>query len=108
MSYSDLQYSLRMMFQGGFQSDQSRMPGIQDLLQKLRTQRREQLERYDLNSVLDDVLEQLEGIIEKESKTIDQRLAGEACLTGRQARTLGRRRRRGPTGRRPRARLRVD
>ena len=86
MSYSDLQYSLRMMFQGGFQSDQSRMPGIQDLLQKLRTQRREQLERYDLNSVLDDVLEQLERIIEKESKTIDQRLAGEpASPAGRPA-----------------------
>src|SRR5438477_223050 len=56
MSDGDLWSALRRMFQRGTQDPQGqRMPGIQDLLDRLRKRRQEQLNRYDLGSALDDI-----------------------------------------------------
>jgi uncharacterized protein with von Willebrand factor type A (vWA) domain len=74
MSYSDLQYSLRQMFQNGMRNGDQRMPGMQDLLQRLRNRRREQLERYDMDSVFDDIQAQLDEILDKESGAVQRAL----------------------------------
>ena len=74
MSYSDLQYALRMMQQGGLRSGQGRRPGIQDLLQKLRQLRREQLDRYSLTSLMEDIQQRLEQVVSKEREGIDRRV----------------------------------
>ncbi|MDP2663094.1 MAG: hypothetical protein Q8R28_20450, partial [Dehalococcoidia bacterium] len=51
-----------------------RFSGLQDLLKRLQKQRQEQLERYKLDSVLDDIKKRLEGIVQKEREGIDKRL----------------------------------
>ena len=50
------------------------MQGLRDLLQQLRQQRRQQLDRFDLSSVFDDIKRQLEEIVAMEKNTLDRRL----------------------------------
>ena len=75
MSHGDLMRSLRNLFQRGMQgeSDQ-RMEGLRDMLERLRGRRQEQLRRYNLDSMLDDLKERLKQIVEAERQGIDRRL----------------------------------
>ncbi|HCO61589.1 MAG TPA: hypothetical protein DIT58_15530, partial [Porticoccaceae bacterium] len=59
-----------MLRRGGAMSGEQRLSGIHDMLRKLRQQRREQLERYNLDSLFDGLKEQLEQILDKEKQTV--------------------------------------
>ena len=75
LSFGDLQQALRNMMQRGIRTpDGDRTDGMRDLLQRLRQQRREQLERFDLSSVFDDIQRQLDEILDMERDTLDDRL----------------------------------
>ena len=75
LSFGDLQQALRNMMQRGIRTpDGDRTDGMRDLLQRLRQQRRQQLERFDLSSVFDDIQRQLEEILDMERDTLDDRL----------------------------------
>ena len=75
LSFGDLQQALRNMMQRGIRTpDGDRTDGMRDLLQRLRQQRRQQLERFDLSSVFDDIQRQLDEILDMERDTIDDRL----------------------------------
>ena len=75
MSYGDLSYSLRLMQQRGFRNGQAgHMPSIQDLLEKLRRRKQEQLSRFNLDSVMDDIREKLDTIIKTEREGIGKKL----------------------------------
>ncbi|MBI2288531.1 MAG: hypothetical protein HYU83_06135, partial [Chloroflexi bacterium] len=75
MSNGDLSQILRMMQRGGIRDGQGRrMPGIQDLLQRLRQRKQEQLEKYKLDSVFDGIQQQLEKILQTEREGIQKRL----------------------------------
>jgi len=75
LSFGDLQQALRNMMQRGIRTpDGDRTDGMRDLLQRLRQQRRQQLERFDLSSVFDDIQRQLDEILDLERDTIDDRL----------------------------------
>lgn len=75
LSFGDLQQALRNMLQRGIRTpDGDRTDGLRDLLQQLRQQRRQQLERFDLSSVFDDIQRQLEEILDMERDTLDDRL----------------------------------
>ncbi|MBK8560262.1 VWA domain-containing protein [Candidatus Amarobacter glycogenicus] len=75
MNFGDLQHALRNLLQRGMRSPQGdRMQGLRDLLQQLRQQRRQQLDRFDLSSVFDDLKRQLEEIVGMEQGTLDRRL----------------------------------
>ncbi len=75
LSFGDLQQALRNMMQRGVRTpDGDRTDGMRDLLQRLRQQRREQLERFDLSSVFDDIQRQLDEILDMERDTLDDRL----------------------------------
>ena len=75
MSHGDLMRSLRNLFQRGMQDPSGqRMQGLRDMLQRLRERRQEQLGRYNLDSVLDDIKERLSNITETERQGIDRRL----------------------------------
>src|SRR5574341_2251976 len=50
-----------------------RMQGLRDLLQQLRQQRRNTLDRYDLSSVFEDIQERLEEILGMENDTLERR-----------------------------------
>src|SRR4030042_1200394 len=75
MSYGDLSSSLRLMQQRGLRNGQGgRMPSIQELLEKLRQRKQEQIRKFNLDSVLDDIREKLNTIIKTEREGIEKKL----------------------------------
>ena len=75
LSFGDLQQALRNMMQRGIRTpDGDRTDGMRDLLQRLRQQRRQQLEQFDLSSVFDDIQRQLDEILELERDALEDRL----------------------------------
>src|SRR5512144_2153516 len=75
MNFGDLQHALRNLLQRGMRNPMGdRMQGLRDLLQQLRQQRRQQLDKFNLNSVFDDIKKKLDEILEMERGTLDRRL----------------------------------
>ena len=75
MNFGDLQHALKNMMQRGMRNPAGdRMQGLRDLLQQLRQQRRQQLDRFDLSSIFDDLKRQLDEIVGMERDTLDRRL----------------------------------
>jgi len=75
MNFGDLQHALRNLLSRGMRgSGMNRMQGLRDLLQQLRQQKRQMLDRYNLNSVFDDLKRRLNDIIQRERDTLEQRL----------------------------------
>ncbi|MFH1031252.1 MAG: VWA domain-containing protein [Chloroflexota bacterium] len=75
MSYGDLSQVLRSMQQGGLRDSQGRrLPTLQELLQRLQQRKQSQLEKYNLNSVLEDIKQRLDDIIKQEREGIQKKL----------------------------------
>ena len=75
MNFGDLQHALRNLLQRGLRNPLGqRMQGLRDLLQQLRQQRRQTLERYNLNSVYEDIKKRLDEVLSLERGTLDSRL----------------------------------
>jgi uncharacterized protein with von Willebrand factor type A (vWA) domain len=75
MNFGDLQHALRNLLQRGMRNPLGqRMQGLRDLLQQLRQQRRQTLDRYNLNSVFEDLKKRLDEVLEMEKGTLDSRL----------------------------------
>ena len=73
--HGDLNAALRRMMQQGFQDREGRdIQGMREMLEKLRERRREQLDRYDLGGVYEEIAERLDEIVEQEREGIDRRL----------------------------------
>ena len=71
----DVMRALRELFRQGFQNrDGQRMPGLRDLMEQLKERRRQQLQQYNMDSVVDDLKERLDDIIQTERAGIDRRL----------------------------------
>src|SRR6266540_1091248 len=64
LNFGDLQHALRNLLQRG----------MRDLLEQLRQQRRQTLDRYNLSSVFEDIEKRLEEIMNLERDTLDRRL----------------------------------
>jgi uncharacterized protein with von Willebrand factor type A (vWA) domain len=75
MNFGDLQHALRNLMQRGMRDpNNQRMQGLRDLLQQLRQQRRQQLDKFNLSSVFDDIKKKLEEIVNMEQTTLDRRI----------------------------------
>ncbi len=75
MQDGDVNRALQRLFRWGFQRpDGEDVPGLQGLMQRLRDRRQEQLERYDLQSMLSDIADRIEQIVETERQGIAKRL----------------------------------
>src|SRR3989304_5311912 len=75
MNFGDLQHALRNLLQRGMRNPMGdRTQGLRDLLQQLRQQRRQTLDRFNLSSAFEDIAKRLEQILDKERGTLDQRL----------------------------------
>ena len=73
--HGDVASALRSMIQrGATRRDGQQLTGIQDLRQRLRALRQQTLDRYDLNSVADDIGQRLQDIIDTERASIQRRL----------------------------------
>ena len=84
--HGDLNAALRRMMQSGFKDrNGEQVEGMRQLLEKLRRRRRDELERYDLGGVYDDIAEQLREVMDTERAGIDQ-LVEEARQSGDQRR----------------------
>src|SRR5215203_3577082 len=75
MQDGDVNRAMQRLFRWGFQRpDGEDVPGLQSLMQRLRDRRQEQLERYDLQSMLSDITDRIEQIVETERQGIAKRL----------------------------------
>jgi uncharacterized protein with von Willebrand factor type A (vWA) domain len=73
--HGDLNNALRRMMQSGFRDrNGERLEGIREMLEKLRRKRRDELERYDLGGVYDDIAQELREVVEQEREALDQQL----------------------------------
>src|ERR687893_2751572 len=71
----DLWRALQKMLRRGAENEQGdRMQGLRDLMEQLRNQRRENLDRYDMSSLLDDLKERLENVLKTEREGIEKRV----------------------------------
>src|SRR5437763_4981927 len=84
--HGDLNAALRRLMQSGFRDrNQERIAGMRELLERLRRRRRDELEKYDLGGVYDDIAEQLREVVDMERDGLD-RLQREAAQSGDQRR----------------------
>jgi len=73
--HGDMMRSLRELFRNGMEgADGERLQGLRDMLQRLKQQRREQLESGNLDSVIDDIKEKLEEVIGLERGGVERNL----------------------------------
>ena len=74
-NHGDIARALRRMSLRGFQTqDGQNIEGIRQMTERLRQQRQNYMERYDLNSVMDGIREKLQEIRELERDTLSQRM----------------------------------
>ncbi|HEV3353741.1 MAG TPA: hypothetical protein VG076_12515 [Acidimicrobiales bacterium] len=84
--HGDLNAALRRMMQSGFRDQNGeRLAGLRELMEKLRRRRKDELEKYDLGGVYDDIAQELREVIDQERSGIDQ-LEQEARQSGDQRR----------------------
>jgi uncharacterized protein with von Willebrand factor type A (vWA) domain len=75
MQDGDLNRALQRLFRWGFEKqDGDHVPGLREMMERLRERRQEQLSRYNLGSMLDDIREQLAQIVQTERDGIRKRL----------------------------------
>src|SRR3954464_4131316 len=80
--HGDLNAALRRLMQSGFRDrNDERISGMRELLEKLRRRRRDELERYDLGGVYDDIAQRLRDVVDTEREGIE-RLQEEARQSG--------------------------
>lgn len=83
----DLMNALRRLFwEGVDRPDSDRLPGLRDLMNRVRQQRQAHMQRYDLGSMLDDIRERIQDVVDTERSGIQRRLdeAGSTSETGGQ------------------------
>src|SRR5262245_42812156 len=72
---SDLRDALnRMMRNRAHYRGGQRMAGMRELLERARERRERTLQRYNLDSVMDDIARQLDEVIDTERGTVEERL----------------------------------
>ncbi|MDP3064184.1 MAG: VWA domain-containing protein, partial [Chloroflexota bacterium] len=82
LAHGDLQRALREMMRRGLRDSSGRnLPGLRELLKKLQQQRQQQLQRYNLDSALDDLKQRLKDVVDTERQGIQQRLEEAAAQT---------------------------
>ena len=75
MKQGDVMRALRELFRNGMRNQEGmKLTGLRDLMERLKNQRRQQLQRHNMDSVVDDLKEQLENILRTEREGIDRRL----------------------------------
>ena len=75
LSHGDIWRALKELMRIGFQDHQGQhMPGINDLMEELESRRSQQLQRYDLDSSMEDIKVRLDEILKTERQGIQKRL----------------------------------
>ena len=76
LKQGDVMQALRELLRNGMQNREGQqMPGLRELMERLKDQRRQQLQQYNMDSVVDDLKERLDSILQTEREGIDRRLS---------------------------------
>ena len=76
LKQGDVMQALRELFRNGMQNREGmQLTGLRELMERLKNQRRQQLQQHNMDSVVDDLKERLEQILRTEREGIDRRLA---------------------------------
>ena len=85
--HGDLNSALRRMMQQGFEDrNGERMQGLREMLEQLRDQRRDLLDRFDLGGVYDEIASELNEVVQTERDHLQQQV-DDARNSGDQRRT---------------------
>ena len=75
LGHGDMLKALRDMMRRGMENRQGQqIPGLKDLIDQLKNQRREQLQQYNMDSVMEDIAKRLKEILKTEREGIQRRL----------------------------------
>ena len=75
MNHGDVNRAMRNLMRQGMSGDQGqRITGIRELRERLSRLQQQQMERYNLESAMDDIAERLEDIVSTERSGIERRL----------------------------------
>ena len=75
LAHGDVDRALRDLLRRGPPDERGEpTQGLQDLMERLREQRRRQLDRYNLDALMDELKERLHDVLETERRGIDGRL----------------------------------
>ena len=75
LAQGDLNRALRSLLQRDLRDEQGqRVHGLRDLMERVRQQRQQQLERYNLDSLMDDLKERLQDVVDTERQGVQRRL----------------------------------
>ena len=76
LKQGDVMEALRELLRNGMQNREGQqMPGLRELMEQLKNRRRQQLQQHNVDSVVDDLKERLENILQTEREGIDRRLS---------------------------------
>ena len=71
----DFETALRRLLNSGWREPgEDRRPGMEELMERLRRRREQQLRRFNLDSVFKDITERLDRVISQERRGIEERL----------------------------------
>src|SRR6266511_1121941 len=70
----DISRAIQMLMQRGMSAAANKMQGLRDMLEQLRKHKQQQLDKYDLNSLLNDIREQLDRILQQERQAVEEHL----------------------------------
>jgi uncharacterized protein with von Willebrand factor type A (vWA) domain len=70
----DLSRAMQMLMQRGMSTPEQHMQGLREMLEQLRKRKQQQLDKYDLNSLLHDVKDRLEEIVQHERQAVEEQL----------------------------------
>ena len=75
LNKGDIKQALRDLFRQGMQNrDGQQLPGLRDMMEQLKNRRREQMQQHNMDSVLDDLKERLDDIVQTERDGIQRRV----------------------------------
>ena len=75
LAEGDIRRALQRLMQRGMQGTRGGdVPGLRQIMERLRARRQQELEQSNLGGVLDEIAERLERIVEQERSGIDRRL----------------------------------
>ena len=76
MNHGDVGRAMRNLMRGGMSGDDGqRITGMRELKERLKRLQQQQLERYNLESAMDDIAERLQDVIDTERRGIERRLS---------------------------------
>ena len=75
MAHGDIDRALRNLFRQGMTDERGeRVHGLRELRDRLQQMRQQRLERFNLDSLMDDLKERVQDIIDTERSGIERRL----------------------------------